>query len=138
MDQNNNIDLQVRSILTYGIIKKDNLLGLSKNNKDKHVIVTNTFVRKKKEDGCKLIEYERTEIPIITAFIPENNLEIFMNKINKIPNDQKIFVSFYSEYYYINNKLISTGKPNYKGTIFVNKIIEEYYNELNNKKNIPQ
>tara|TARA_B100001758_G_C18238101_1_gene519007 strand:- start:515 stop:919 length:405 start_codon:yes stop_codon:yes gene_type:complete len=120
---------KILKILTYGFIDRNNLYELTKGSKDIHIPVFETFVRKKDCDKNNII-YEKTGIPIVTSFIPSCNIETFMNKINNIPEGEKIFVSFLSNYRFIDNRLETTGYPNYEGTVYINKKIKGYYDSI--------
>ena len=128
-NQENTAAIKILKILTYGYIERNSIYELTKGSKDKHIPVFETFVRKKDCDKNN-ISYEKTGIPIVIAFIPSNNIDTFLNKINNIPEGEKIFVSFLSNYRFIDNKLESTGHPAYDGTVFVNKKIKSFYDSI--------
>lgn len=128
-NQENTTTNKTVKILTYGYIERNSIYELTKGSKDKHIPVFETFVRKRNCDKDNIV-YEKTGIPIVIAFIPSNNIDTFQNKIDNIPEGEKIFVSFLSYYRFIDNKLESTGHPVYDGTVFVNKKIKSFYDSI--------
>jgi hypothetical protein len=131
MDNKTEVTTQnkILKILTYGIIDINKQYELTEGCKDIHISVSETFVRQKDCDKNNIL-YEKTGIPLITAFIPSSNIKTFMNKINNIPYGEKIFVSFLSNYRLVNDKLETTGLPNYQETVYINKKIKGYYDSI--------